>query len=178
MCNYTESSNGETLDSSASKTSGSSLQNSAFPDQQETSKPSNMGRVEEESSALEKVGDRGTELESFYVDPELSCGIPIGEMGATLLAWKTELRTISLKRDEGSYGNQEDAASIADTEATTIRGSGNPEDDHEWEFLPGASTTSHTPDSTNIADATARITVDDVQLPLRKRQKVAQQSQS
>jgi hypothetical protein len=92
MCDNTGSSNEETLDSSASKTSGSSLQNSASPGQQENSKPSNTGRVDEESSAPEKVKDRGAEFESFYVNPEFACGIPIGEIGATLLAWKTGLK--------------------------------------------------------------------------------------
>jgi hypothetical protein len=87
----TESSNKEILDRSAPKSSGSPLQNSASPDQQGNSEPSNTGRVDEESSALEKVEDRGAEFESFYVNPEFACGIPIGEIGATLLAWKTGL---------------------------------------------------------------------------------------
>jgi hypothetical protein len=86
--------------------------------------------------------------------------------------------TVLLEREGESYGNQADLASIADTEATTVRGSVNSEDGHECESLSGASATSYTPDSTNTADAIARGTVDDVSLPLRKRQKFAQQSQS
>jgi hypothetical protein len=85
---------------------------------------------------------------------------------------------VLLEQEGGSYGNQEDAASIADTEATTVRGSMNSEDGHECDLLSGASATSYTPDSVNTADAIARIMLDDVSLLLRKRQKVAQQSQS
>ncbi|GFG16992.1 hypothetical protein IFM61392_09801 [Aspergillus lentulus] len=174
MYDNTESSNKETLDRSAPKTSGSPLQNSASPDQQENSEPSNTGRVYEESSVPEKVEDRGTEFESFYVNPEFACGISIGEIGATLLAWKTKLETIQLKRVGGSHGNEEDTASTADTEATTVRGSVNSEDGHECEFLSGSSATSYAPDSTNTADAIARTEVDDMSLPLRKRPKVTQ----
>ncbi|KAF4209903.1 hypothetical protein CNMCM5878_004992 [Aspergillus fumigatiaffinis] len=174
MYDNTESPNKENLDRSAPKTSGSPLQNSASPDQQENSVPANMGRVDEEPSVPENVEDRGAEFESFYVNPEFACGIPIGEIGAALLAWKTKLETIQLKRVGGSHGNEEDTASTADTEATTIRGSVNSEDGHECEFLSGASATSYAPDSTNTADAIARIKVDDVSLPLRKRPKVTQ----
>ncbi|KAG2000840.1 hypothetical protein GB937_010782 [Aspergillus fischeri] len=174
MYNNTESSNEEILDRSAPKTSGSPLQNSASPDQQENSEPLNTGCVDEESSAPEKVKDRGAEFESFYVNPEFACSIPIGEIGAMLLAWKTELQTIPLKRVGGSHGNEEDAASTADTEATTVRGSVNSEDGHECEFLSGALATSYAPDSTNTADAIARTKVNDVSLPLRKRPKVTQ----
>ncbi|KAH3463563.1 hypothetical protein KXV78_000748 [Aspergillus fumigatus] len=178
MYDNTESSNEEILDRSASKTRGSSLQNSASPDQQENLEPSNTCRVDEKSSAPDKIGDRGAEFESFYVNPEFACGVPIGEIGATLLAWKTGLNANPLEREGGSYGNQEDSASIADTEATTVRGSVNSEDGHGCDLLSGALATSYTPDSANTADAMARITLDDVSLPLRKRQKVAQQSQS
>jgi hypothetical protein len=103
MYDNTESSNEEILDRFASETSGSPLQNSACPDQQEKSEPSNTGPVEEESSALEKVGDWGAELESFYVGTEFSCGISIGEIGATLLAWKTNLKTIPLSKELSKY---------------------------------------------------------------------------
>lgn len=99
MYDNTESSNKENLDRSAPKTSGSPVQNSASPDQQENSVPSNTGHVDEESLVPENVEDRGAEFESFYVNPEFACGIPIGEIGAALLAWKTKLETIQLSEN-------------------------------------------------------------------------------
>jgi hypothetical protein len=86
--------------------------------------------------------------------------------------------TALLERERESDIDQEDAASIADTEATTVLGSESSEDGHESESLPVAPESSNRPDSTNITDAIARTTLDDVSLPLRKRQKVDQQRQS
>jgi hypothetical protein len=55
-------------------------------------------------------------------------------------------------------------------EATALRGSENSEDDDGSESVPVAPATSKRPYSTNIADAIAPTTVDN--LPLRKRRKV------
>jgi hypothetical protein len=91
MYDNTELSNKEILNRSASKTRGSSLQNSASPDQQENLEPLNTCCVDEKSSAPDKIGDQGAEFESFYINPEFACSIPIREIRATLLAWKTGL---------------------------------------------------------------------------------------